>query len=73
MKKIMHRDGLESYTQYINNLNMAPYYKPLVFDVIYLYCKVALSEVEKPEELESLVCDYVLSMQQQQASDDEIY
>ena len=47
--------------------------KPPLCDVIYAYCKVALSVVKNQEEVERSVCSYVLSMQRQQASDDEIY
>ena len=52
---------------------MAPSSKPLLCDVIYVYCKVALPVVENPEEVERSVRAYVMSMQQQQAFDDEIY
>ena len=31
---------------------MAPFSKPLLCDVIYVYCKVALPAVEYPEEVE---------------------
>ena len=67
------RDGLASYTQYIHNLNMATFSKPTLYDVIYIYCKVALPSVKNKEEAERSVRAYVLLMQQQQASDDEIY
>ena len=66
-------DGLASYTQYIHNLDMAPSSKPPLFDMIYIYCKDVLSAVENQEEVEWSVCAYVLLMQHQQASDDEIY
>ena len=67
-------DSRHTHTQYINNLNMAPSYKPPLCDVIYVYCKAALLVVDNQEEVERSVCAYVLSMQQQkQASDDEIY
>ena len=52
---------------------MSPSSKPLLYDVIYVYCKVALPAVKNPEEVERSVCAYVLLMQQQQVSDDEIY
>ena len=53
---------------------MAPYSKPTVCYVIYVYCKAALLVVDNQEEVERSVCAYVLSMQQQkQVSDDEIY
>ena len=68
-----YHDGISSYTQNINNLNMAPSSKPLLCDVIYVYCKVALTAVENPEEVERSVHAYVLLIQQQQASVDEIY
>ena len=42
-------------------------------DVIYVYCKVAFSAVKNQEEVERSALTYVLLMQQQQASDDEIY
>ena len=38
-----------------------------------VYCKAALPAVENQEEVERSVRAYVLSMQQQQASNDEIY
>ena len=41
--------------------------------VIYVYCKVALPAVENPEEVEISACANVLSMQQQQVCNDEIY
>ena len=66
-------DGLAAYTQYIHNLNMAPSSKPPLCNVIYIYCRVALPAVENQEEVERSVRAYVLLMQQQQASDDEIY
>ena len=66
-------DGIASYTQYIHNLNMAPSYKPPLCDVIYIYCKVVLPAVENQEEVERSVRAYVMLMQQQQTSDDEIY
>ena len=62
-----------THTQYIHNLNMAPSSKPPLCDYIYVYCKAALPAVENKEEVERSVRAYVLSMQQQQASDDEIY
>ena len=62
-----------THTQYIHNLNMEISSKPLLYDFIYVYCKVALPAVENTEEIERSVHDYMLSMQQQQASDDEIY
>ena len=52
---------------------MAHYSKPPLCDVIYVYCKAKLPEVENKEEVDISVCAYVLSMQQQQASRDEIY
>ena len=66
-------DGIASYTHYRHNLDMSPSSKPPLCDVIYIYCKVALPAVENQEEVERSVRAYVLSMQQQQASDDEIY
>ena len=66
-------DGLASYTQYIHNLNVDPYSQPTLCDVIYIYCKVELPSVKNQEEVEISVRAYVLLMQQQQASDDEIY
>ena len=60
-------------TQYIHNLNMAPFYKPPLWDVIYVWCKAELPAVKNQEEVEISECACVLSMQQQQASDDEIY
>ena len=47
--------------------------KPPLCDVIYIYCTVMLPLVENQEEIERSVCAYVLLMQQQQVSDDEIY
>ena len=75
MKKMSYHDGLASYNQYIHNLNMAPSSKPLLCDVIYVYCKVALPAVKNKEEVEveRSVHAYVLLMQQQQSYDDEIY
>ena len=52
---------------------MATSYKPNLCDVIYVYCKVALPLVRNQEEVERSVRFYVLSMKQQQASDDAIY
>ena len=52
---------------------MTPSSKPPLCDVIYVYCKSALPAVKNQEEAERSVHAYVLSMQQQQASDDEIY
>ena len=52
---------------------MAPSSKPPLCDVIHIYCKVALPSVENQEEEERSVRAYVLFMQQQQFSDDEIY
>ena len=52
---------------------MAPSSKLPVCYVIYVYCKGALPAVENQEEVERSVRAYVLSMQQQQTSDDEIY
>ena len=52
---------------------MVPSSKPLLSDVIYIYCKVGLPLVDNQEELERSVRAYVLLMQHQQASDDEIY
>ena len=68
-----YHNGLSSYIQYIHNLNMVPSYKPLLCDVIYIYFKVALPAEENPEEVERSVRAYVMSMQQQQVSNDEIY
>ena len=51
---------------------MTPSYKPLLCDVIYVYCKVALPAVKAQEEVERSVCAYVMSVQQHQAPDDEI-
>ena len=47
--------------------------KPPLCDVIYVYCKATLPVVENQGEVEISVRAYVLSIQQQQASDDEIY
>ena len=66
-------DLRHTHTQYIHNLNMATSSKLPLCDVIYVYCKAALPAVNNQEEVERLVHAYVLSMQQQQASDDEIY
>ena len=52
---------------------MAPSSKPYLCDVIYIYCKVVLPSVKNQEEVERSVRAYALWMQQQQASDDEIY
>ena len=52
---------------------MATSSKPPLCNVIYIYFKVTLSSVKNQEEVERSVCSYVLSMQRQQASDDEIY
>ena len=52
---------------------MEPSSKPLLCDIIYVYCKVALPAVKNAEEVERSVRAYVLSMQQQQAFIDEIY
>ena len=49
-----------THTQYKHNLNMAPSSKPPLCDVIYVYYKVALPEVENQKEVERLVCAYVL-------------
>ena len=46
---------------------------PPLCDVIYVYCKSALPAVKSQEEVDRSVRACVLSMQQQQASDDEIY
>ena len=73
MSQSNDHDGIASYTQYINNLKMAPYSKPPLCDVIYIYCKVALPAVKNQEEVEISVRSYVILMQQQKASDDEIY
>ena len=62
-----------THTHYMHNLNMLPYSKPPLCDVIYIYCKAALPVVKNQEGVERSVRAYVLSMQQQQASDDEIY
>ena len=50
-----YHDGHASYTQYIHNLNMSPSSKPLLCDVIYVYCKVALLAVENTEDVERSV------------------
>ena len=63
----------QTHTQYIHNLNIAPSSKPPLCDFIYVYCKDALTAVENQEELERSVRAYVLSIQQQQAPDNEIY
>ena len=68
-----NHDGLASYTQYMHNKSITTSSKPSLCDVIYIYCKVTLPLVENQEELERLVHAYVLLMQKQQASDDEIY
>ena len=68
-----NHDRHASYTQYIHNLNMAPSSKPPLCDVIYIYCKVALPSVGNQEEVEISVRAYVLLIQKQKASDDEIY
>ena len=73
MKKNEFHDGLASYAQYIYNLNMAHSSKPLICDVIYVYCKVALPAVKNQEEVETSVRAYMLTMQQQQAYNDETY
>ena len=52
---------------------MAPYSKPPLCGVIYVYCKAALPTVKNKEEVERSVRACVLSIQQQQASGDEIY
>ena len=52
---------------------MSPSSIPTLCDFFYVYFKVALPAVENQEEVERSVNAYVLSMQQQQASDDEIY
>ena len=52
---------------------MAPSSKPPLCDVIYIYCKVTLPLVENQEEIEISVRAYVMLMQQQQVSGDEIY
>ena len=62
-----------THTHYIHNLNMAPSSKPPLCDVIYVYCKAALTAVKNQDKVERSVCAHVLSMQQQHASDDEIY
>ena len=63
----------QTHTQYINNFNMAPSSKPPLCDVIYVYCNAELPAVKNQEEVEISVRAYVTSMQQQLASDDEIY
>ena len=60
-------------THYIHSLNMAPSSKPPLCDIIYVHCKALLPAVENQEEVERSVRDYVVSMQQQQSSDDKIY
>ena len=60
--KKRNHDGLASYTQNIHNLNMATSSKPLLCDVMCLYCKVALPAVKNPEEVEISVRAYVLSI-----------
>ena len=52
---------------------MASSSKPPLCDIIYVYCKAELPAVENKEEVEISVRAYVLSMQQQQAPDNEIY
>ena len=52
---------------------MAPSSKPPLCGIIYVYCKDALPAVKNQEEVERSVLACVLSMPQQQASDDEIY
>ena len=52
---------------------MANFSKPTLCDIIYICCKVALPAVKNQEEVERSVHAYVLLMQQQHASDDEIY
>ena len=52
---------------------MAHSSKPPLCDVIYVCCKDALPAVGSQEEVEISVCAHVLSMQQQQAYDNEIY
>ena len=69
-KKTRCQDGHALYTHYIHNLNMAPTSLPHLCDVIYVYYKVALPEVENPEEVERSVRAYVLLVQQQQAFND---
>ena len=66
-------DLYQTHTQYIHNLNMAPSSKPPLCGIIYVYCKAALPTVKNQEEVERSVRACMLSMQQQQASDDEIY
>ena len=55
-----------THNQYIHNLNMKPYSKPPLCDVIYVYFKDVLPSVENQEEVEISVCARVLSMKQQQ-------
>ena len=62
-----------NHTHYIHNLNMAHSSKPPLCDVIYVHCKASLPAVKNQEEVERSVCACVLLMQQQQASNDEIY
>ena len=52
---------------------MSPSSKPSFCAVIYTYYKVALPEVENQEELERSVRSYMLFLQQQKSSDDDIY
>ena len=52
---------------------MTPFSKSPLCDVIYIYCKVTLPLVENQEKAEISVRAYVLLMQQQKVSDDEIY
>ena len=66
-------DVHHTHTQYVHNLNKAPSYKPLLYDVIYIYCKVVLAAGKNQEDVDISVRTYLLPMQQQQASDDEIY
>ena len=66
-------DSHHTHTQYINNLNTASFFKPPLCDVIYDCCKAALPEIKNQEEVEISVHAYVLSMQQQKGSGDEIY
>ena len=47
--------------------------KTPVCGVIYVYCNAELPAVKNQEEVERSVRAYVTSMQQQLASDDEIY
>ena len=62
-----------THTEYIHNLKLAPSSKPPLCNVIYVYCKAALPAVKNKEEVERSVHAYVISMQQQQSSNDEIY